>query len=227
VDGSTCAAPTPGRRIVSNGCHEMKILVQVLVLSASVLGSGAIAAGALAGPPVLSDAIYSTVTEEITHPIRVREYLPKFEVLANNKLDDATAEAVVSRYLLAMQAGDYEAAYKVWDKEAQRLILRNESDLGVSRAARVAKWASVFGASRLFLTHSIEYGKYSLIEYSVINQAGQVVADEAVATVREGDRQVLTMELLGSAVLQGWKNPAARVRKLAPGFYGKQSPSRQ
>jgi len=130
------------------------------MLSACTAGPLVAVASEVTISPALSQAVYSTITEEITHPVRVFQYTPRFEVLAKNQLDGAAPEAAVARYLLAMQAGEYHAAYGAWDLSSQKILREHETALSMSQEARLAKWASTFAPNRLFSTHRIEYGRY-------------------------------------------------------------------
>jgi hypothetical protein len=160
----------------------------------------------------------AAVIEEVTHPISVRDYQPAYEI--TQLAGDATsAEGVVAKYISAMKRGDYAGAYAVWDAPSQELIHRDEKSRGLTPEARIATWNRLFGNRRVFLTHRIAYGPYTLVEYEVRDAQDKVVAQETITLKTDGKTFQLTMDIVGSAVPQGWKTPGVRVQRLVDHAY--------
>lgn len=168
--------------------------------------------------PVMGAPRSAAVIEEITHPITVREYQPAYEItgLAG---DLNSPEGAVASYVGAMRRGDYSAAYAVWDTASQEIIRGDEKSRGLTAQNRVATWNRLFANRRVFLKHRIAYGPYTLIEFEVRDAQDKPVAQETVTVKTEGKQHRLTMEIVDSAVPQGWKTPGVRVQRLVPHAY--------
>jgi hypothetical protein len=141
------------------------------------------------------------------------------DAAAKSSLDGLSAEEVVVAWLNAMRRGGYEQALALWDAESKAKILERSKRENKSPADWVAIWNRIYPpTSRISLLHQVGYGPYSLYEYQVTVN-GSLSAQETVALRQEGKRWYLTLALADNAVVQGWKTPGQRIRRLPPGSY--------
>lgn len=163
------------------------------------------------------------VIEEIIHPAKVSAYEPKL-ILGQVKkevTDAASPEAVVLNWLSAMQSGSYAKTLAFWDVESQQKISAQNTATKKTPSNWESEWRTLYSQNKTInLLNRIEYGSYVLIDYS-ISKDNQLESSETVALQQVGGKWVLTLALSESVIMQGWKTPDKRIRRLPKFAYQK------
>lgn len=163
------------------------------------------------------------VIEEIIHSAKVSTYDPKL-ILGQAKkesTDSTVPEAVVLNWLSAMQNGSYTKALAFWDVESQQKISAQNTAAKKTPSNWESEWRTLYSQNKtISLLNRIEYGSYVLIDYS-ISKDNQLETSETVALQQVGGKWVLTLALSESVIMQGWKTPDKRIRRLPKFAYQK------
>lgn len=161
--------------------------------------------------------------EEVIHSAKISTYDPKL-ILGQTKkesADSGAAEAAVLNWLSAMQNGSYTKALAFWDAESQQKISTQNTATKKTPSNWESEWRTLYSQNKtISLLNRIEYGSYVLIDYS-ISKNNQLETSETVALQQVGGKWVLTLALSESVIMQGWKTPDKRIRRLPKFAYQK------
>ncbi len=189
----------------------------LLAASARVFAQGAATSSSKTSAPQLIQLI-----EERIHAVKKQDFTPPIliERLDIKKVDVSSPENLVISWVIAMASLDYEAATKFWDKESVLLMS------GLNRAQNkdstywIETWKQSFTNRKLVLKNRITYGQYELINYELLSALGVMEFSETVVARNQEGTWYLTLDLADSPVVNGWKKPNERVRKIDDGSLG-------
>lgn len=165
------------------------------------------------GPPVFKQTI-----EEVLHNYVVTPYQVELAV-DSAAIPAGTVEKVMTAWIKAMQADQYDVALGYWDAPSKAQISGRNRALGKSPADWTREWARLYSGNKVVLTHKIKYGKFWLIAYSVKDPAGQLILRETVVLDNTGGKWQLTLSLADNVVLANWESDKQRIQRLAAPLY--------
>ena len=169
-------------------------------------------------PPVVKKIVV-----EAEYGFALRRYEPPVDVTAvdRNAAKDDTPEATTIAILSAMSRGDVPWFRSLWDAESARILAADDAKHGRDDAFWTTTWARVLRDRRIVLTNRIESGEYVLIAYDLIplqanHKPEDVIHLETPLKLQNG-RWLASQELSSDPVLQYWKTPDVRPRRVVRG----------
>ena len=153
----------------------------------------------------------------------LRRYDPpvEFTVIERGAARSDTPEATTIAILSAMSRGDVPWFRSLWDEESASMLAADDKKHGRTDASWIAAWARLLTDRRIVLTNRIESGDYVLIAYDLVplqanHKPEDIIRLETPLKLQNG-RWLATQELASDPVLQYWKTPDVRPRRLVRG----------
>ncbi len=166
-----------------------------------------------AGADQFKNETYNALTAEILLPYLEKTYAKPIELRLFNdpsRLDLATPEAALRTFFSSLVAGDVAWNDRLWTDASRRFNKAKDAEEKRPAGYWPQRWMETYGGKRIELLKRIEYAKYVIIEYSVSHPSvSQPIEQGTLAFVKQGDRWLVTQELLG-------RNPIMFVTKAPP-----------
>lgn len=163
------------------------------------------------------------IVVEHEYGFAVRRYEPpvSFTAVERSATKTDSPEATTIAILSAMSHGDVPWFRSLWDSESARILADNDKAHNRDDASWIAAWQRMFRDRRVVLTNRIETGDYVLIAYDLIPlqpnyRPEDVIQLETPLRLQNG-RWLATQELASDPVLQYWKTPEVRPRRVVRG----------
>jgi hypothetical protein len=176
-----------------------------------------------AAPFPTAPPVVKKIVVEDEYGFALRRYDPPVEVtpVERSAAKDDTPEATTIAILSAMSRGDVAWFRSLWDPQSASILAADDQKYGRNDASWTAAWERLLRDRRVTLTNRIETGDYVLIAYDVIPlqpnyKPEDVVQLETPLKLHNG-RWLATQELAGDPVLQYWKTPDVRPRRVVRG----------
>ncbi len=114
------------------------------------------------------------------------------------------------KFFSSLVAGDVAWNDRLWTDASRRFNKAKDAEEKRPAGYWPQRWMETYGGKRIELLKRIEHARYVIIEYSVSHPSvSQPIEQDTLAFVKQGDRWLVTQELLG-------RNPILFVTKALP-----------
>ena len=120
--------------------------------------------------------------------------------------------AVLQEQYAAMKAGDYSRFMQTWTVVSQKQINDRNDKANRRPEFWLNAWSKSLKEISLEVRTLIAYGRFTLVEYALVDAQGRETAKDTVAFVMEQSRWLMTQELASDPVLAHWDHPLGRVQ---------------
>lgn len=156
------------------------------------------------------------IVEEVLHPFVKRTYsVPWVVARKMQQIDISKPEYTFAKWINAMQEANYDSALEQWDTISKEMILRSDKEEKKTKDEWQKEWSTRFSTKTVRVKEKVEYGRYVLIPYYLVDKKGGQVLVETVALKKVNGRWLLTLDLVGSPVISNWQMGDSRTQRLS------------